>query len=323
MALRARISKQSILVVLMLLSVVSILLGPAAGQALRERTMWILPPAEAGTVVAKWGNDKVNDLTADNISQAEARRLKVQNEALQSKVDALAAQLTDRQEQLRKVQQLRNLSFGPIEDIPCELIPARVVAGDSQVYGQTRVVNVRSARKGLAVTTDRSKALAPNRLSAIALPPNLEALSSSVLVGRLVESGAFSARMQMVTDRDFNIRARIQRKIDPNHADQSRRVLTDANIGLINVNAVGDGKDSLTVTSVKESDHVLPGDWLVTCSDDPLLPAQIHVGEVVEVKPDPRRGGFVNLKIKPSADTDTLREVFVVVPRGKDALDKN
>lgn len=329
MAFRPNISRQSILVILMLMSVVAIIIGPSAGMAVRKPAMFILPFAEWGTRLTIWGKSHVNNVAAETIPQDEARQLKARNEALESKVQALSSQLAGHLEQLRKVQQLRSLSFGPVEDIPCELIPARVVADDSMVYGETLVVKAdRPTRSGLAVTTrqlvtDRSKAIGPNKLAVIALPPDLEALSSAVLAGRLLESGGHMARLELVTNKHFKIRARIGRRIAPDHPDPTRRELSDANIYLINVEACGDGKDSLLVSNVKASDHILIGDWLVTCSDDPLLPAQIHVGYVVDVTADPRLGGFVNLRIKPSADLDTLREVFVVAPRGKDAQDKD
>jgi cell shape-determining protein MreC len=331
MAVRAKLSKQSLLVILMLLSLVATLLGPAAAGVMRGPAMFVTAKLGDGLMyVTTTVRSEVDSLTADNISQDEARRLKQANEGLQGQVNTLSAQLTDRLEQLRKVQQLRSLAFGPVEDIPCELIPARVVAGDSQVYGDSRLINARSTRAGLPVTTrqlltDRSKAIPipPEQHAALCLPPNLEAISSAVLAGRIVESGAFSARLQLVTDRGFVIGARIQRRIDPKHPDPSRRELNDANIGMITVTARGDGRDCLTVADVKESDNVLSGDWLVTRSDNALLPAQVQIGEVVDVSGNPKKAGFVNLKIRPYVDADSLREVFVVVPRGEQEVQKN
>lgn len=329
MAVRAKLSKQSLLVILMLLSLVTTLLGPAAAGVMRGPAMFVTAKlGDSLMYVTTTVRSEVDSLTADTITQDEARRLKQANEGLQGQVNTLSAQLTDRLEQLRKIQQLKTLAFGPVEDIPCELIPARVVAGDSQVYGDSRLINTRSTRAGLPVTTrqlltDRSKAIQPARLAALCLPPNLEAISSAALAGRIVESGAFSARLQLVTDRDFEIGARIRRRIALDHPDPSRRELSDANIGLITVTARGDGRDGLTVADVKESDNVLSGDWLVTRSDDALLPAQIRIGEVVSVEGNPKKAGFVNLKVRPYVDVDSLREVFVVVPRGEQEVRKN
>lgn len=324
MALRAKFSKKTLLALLLMLSLMVAMLGPGAGQALRGPVMtvegWL---GDGGMYLVTATKAKVHEWSAEPIAPDEARRLKARNEALQAQVCALSAQWADHLEQIRKIQQLRSLAFGPTDDLPCELIPARVVAGDSQAYGQTRVLSARGARPGLPVTTrelltDRSKALAPNGLSAIHLPPDLAKVSSAVLVGRVLESTAFSARLQLVTDRGFaRFQARIQRRIAPDHPDPTRRALSNDNIALIGVEAGGDGKGGLTVSGVKESDRVRVGDWLVTRSDEALLPAQVAIGEVTEVKGDPRQPGFVNLRVRPLADLEALREVYVVVPRGK------
>ena len=329
MALRTKFSKRSLLGVLMLLSLVAALGGPKAGQVLRKPATAVLSPlGYGGWYLTAGAKEKLHALTADEISQDEARRLKQQNTALQAQVGALSAKVAEHLEQLRRVQQLRSLSFGPDADLPCELIEAVVTGGDSEAYAQTRLLAVKGAQAGSAVTTrelltDRAKAIQPDRLSAIALAPKLEKVGASVLVGRLLECTGYAARLQLVTDRGFQARAKIQRRIAANHPDATRRTLTNENIALVPVQVCGDGKDGLvSVDSVKESDHVLVGDWLVTRSDD-LLPAQIAIAEVTEVKPDPKQGGFFRLAFRPLADLDALREVYVVVPRGKLEKSKN
>ncbi len=47
-----------------------------------------------------------------------------------------------------------------------------------------------------------------------------------------------------------------------------------------------------------------------------FLPAEIAIGKVVVVEPDPDKPGFCKLVVKPDADLAALREVYIVVPRG-------
>ena len=47
------------------------------------------------------------------------------------------------------------------------------------------------------------------------------------------------------------------------------------------------------------------------------MPAEVHIGTVAEVTDDPHRQGlFVNLKVRPAADLEAVRHVYIVVPVG-------
>ncbi len=334
MRLRVKPSKGSILAVLMLLCVVTSFLGPRAAVVLRRPAQVAFSPlGDLGAYLGLSVKNTVNELTSDEIPQDEAQRLRQANQELQGQVDNLQATVMELRQQQAKIQKLDQLLFGPVDDIPYELIPGRVIGFDSMMYGQTRVINAPGALSGSPVTTrklltDRSKAM-PQTLRAVALPPKMEQMASAVLVGKLMETSAFTARLQLVIDRGFTVRAKILRVFDAKNPREindgtKRRKMTQADDPLVFVpEAKGDGVGGLTVSNVKEDDNVQKGDFLVTCNDDPLLRAQVRIGQVVAVTSDPRQAGFVNIKVEPAADLDSLREVFVVVPlEKKDASGK-
>lgn len=314
--MRVRVSKRSVLVFLLLLSVVTTLLGPRASQYLRRPAIAVLSPAgDCGMLLDSWAMGKAHKMAAPDISAEEGRRLREENEELLNRLQSVSAELARQKQKQLEIQHLRELLWGPTSDIPCDLIPARVILGDSLPFGSTRVINAGSMSVGLPVTTrrlatDRSEPL-PQRLSALSLPDKLQALSAAFLVGRLTETGPFAARVQLVTDRDFSARCRIVHRpsggANTALAAQASGVYT----------ARGDGGGMITVADppVKSTENVAKGDLLVTCEDESLLPARVLIGEVVEVNPA-RQAGFVNLKVQPSADLDALREVFVVAPPG-------
>ena len=162
------------------------------------------------------------------------------------------------------------------------------------------------------ILTDRSKAL----------PTDLAVVTTSALVGRLVDAGAFVARMQLVTDRDFKVSARIRRLVDPNHPREitiiregsaAREVLTEHNSVPLDVQAVGDGSNGLVVSHVPEIDNVLPGDLLVTAGEG-LLPVEMGIGRVRQAQRDPQNPHHFTLKVAPEADLSNLREVYIVLP---------
>jgi len=334
---RIRLSKGTVLAVLMLASVGTTLLGPRMAAALRRPCQVVLAPlSDAGYYLSSRARSAGKDLMADEISQDQARKDKQVIENLRAAQQSLLHQLDDYHVQLAKVQKLSALAFGPAPGVPCELIFAKIVSADSLTYGQTRLVRAESQAgkssisAGQAVTmrqlmTDRANDF---QQPFLAIGAQWE-LNSTVLVGRLTDSWAFGGRLELVTDRGFyKVPAKVLRIYDPAKPRQIRdgaayRPLA-ANDPPLDIDVSGDGLAGLTAQNIKEEYAIREGDWIVTRSDEPLLPAQIKIGEVVEVRP--RHAGFVDLRIKPAADLDTLRDVYIVVPHvafGADAYKNN
>jgi len=321
---RLRITRKTFLAALLAASLAASLLGSGFSQSLRNSVQVFLAPlGDAGMYVATSISARTGSAGMRPISPAEARRLDEQIETLQMQVEGLRRELLRTRRELAQIQEIRRSpAFAPLRDVPLELIPARVVGADALPYSQGRVVNVGregGASNGQAVTTrllllDRSKAL-PTDLRAIVPYRRLQEVTGCALAGRLVETGAFTARLQLVTSRDYKMAARILRQPDGRliTSGRAKEALTATNNALIDVVAEGDGAGGMVVRQVSADHAVRPGDWLVTRDDDAQLPVQLRVGTVTAVQDDPKRPRWlVTLTVKPQADLDALREVFVV-----------
>ncbi len=258
-------------------------------------------------------------LTQRAISASEAARLRKIIAELQQVRLVLEGELVRRDKQQQALDKL----YGPIPYGQWRLIPARVILDSSLPYSRTQMINAghrRGVIPGAQVTTrrlmtDRSKAL----------PHSLAVISSTALVGELTSTGAYTAEMRLVTDSKYRTRAKIYRVRDANRPraitvtqgpGASERPLRPGD-PLIDVWVHGDGINGMIVPELSAYENVRVGDWLVSVGSDAMLPAQLYIGQVSEVVPDPkRRGLFVNLKIKPHTDLSALREVYVVLPVG-------
>ncbi len=317
MKLAIKPSRPLLLAVLMLASVVTALLGADAAGKLRGMVHWAFAPfGDAGMYLTT--RIKQGTAGVESFSPAQARRLKQMNQELQRRINTLETEVMDGKQTVRNGKVIFSRLFGPSSDTPVRLIPARVVAADSLPYSWTRLLNAgekHGAETSMYVTqrrllTDRSKKL----------PKNLAVLSGTVLVGRLIETGAHTARMRMVTDAGFEIPAQVRRVLNRKKPrivqDGDRRVRLNREINTpIEVRAYGDGAKGLVVPEVRKVHNIRPGDVLQTRPDNGSLPVAVDIGTVTEVSDDPRHAGMVKLHIKPGADLPALYKVWIVVPR--------
>lgn len=305
-----------ILALLMAMTVVTTLLGPSAAGKLRATVHWAFAPlGDAGMYLTT----RVKRLTQPppRIEPDRAERLVERNEILQRQVRFLESQLRRTQQTMRSGRGVFSKYFDPRSGVPVQCVAARVVAADSMPYGWTRIVNAghrRGATNGAFVTqrrllTDRAEPMGDNQL----------VLGASALAGRIMESGPFTARLQLVTDAGFEIRSQVHRVIDPRRprviqAGDQMVQLTAANDAPIDVMAFGDGAVGLIVPEVRKVHNIRVGDVLQVRPDIGALPAPVQIGRVVEVVDDARHAGMVQLHVRPAVDFPSLRDVFIVVP---------
>lgn len=329
----AKISRRWVVAVLMIASGITALTGRGLSGWLRQRVSPALAPlGDGGMYLATSFKRLVRESTASGMSGAEAEALRDRYQELRGQLltvsKELAGLVREREEMDRLYGRLRNKAFA------CKLLPARVVGAESLPYGNSRVLNAgrsRGVEPGAVVTTrrlltDRSKTLLiPPDLAALMVPPDLVALSKEVFVGKVTAAGPFTARLQLVTDAGFRLRASICRTIDPKQPRQitvekgARRAvqtLTRDNNDSIPVEVRGQGADRMVASGVKAYHNIRPGDWLVTSGEAGFLPAEIRIGTVVSVAKAPESPGFVSLQIKPHTDLASLRKVYIVYPLG-------
>jgi len=291
------------------------LLGPGFSGRLRSAVGSVLAPlGDGGMYLATSVESRGETIGQRGLSPQEARRLADTNDRLRRSLATLEA------ENARLIGERGELSrlYGAIPYGQWELVPARVVAADSLPYGRSRLINAGRSRGAAADEAVTTRSLLTDRSKA--LPPNLAAITGSALAGRIVEAGAFTARLQLVIDRGFRTRARVHRAVDGRRITvmegglATEQPLSGDRNRAIPVEARGDGT-ALLVEDVNAYHAIAPGDWLMTPGDDAFLPAQVPIGRVIEVIDDPkRRGLFVSLRVEPAADLDILREVYLVVP---------
>jgi len=312
-------NKKRTLAILMVAALASSLLGRYVADVLRMPAHYILAPlGDLGTSAAAGFKSRLADRTAGPISEQDARRLRRELQDLHHKVIALARFGYYWKKECRRIQNLRK-PYGPIPET-CELIPARVVLGEALPYGRSKTVNVgtvRGAAEGMHVVevmTDRSKAL-PEGLPTITV-------SGSTLVGRIEVAGKLIARIQLVTDRGFRMRANIWRTIDPENPrritvttkDGAREQVLTRRDDPIEVEARGNGDNELKVVDVPRNHKVRRGDQLWTRPSNRILPVQLIVGKVVRVEESQKNPIFVDVYVKPAADLAALRDVYIVRP---------
>lgn len=308
------ISRQSVVLALLVTAAVLSFMGARAGNYLRGRTQGLLAPlgdlsSGAATTIRQ---------RADNLgkpSHEQERRVQDLDRQIQDLRYALHSEQA-RYNELVRAAQAKDSLYGQFPDFPCRLVNARVVSGESLPYGGGKVIRP-GAPEGANITTrdlitDRSKSL----------PENLHVMDSKALVGRIIRAGEFTAQLQLITDPAFKTQAMIWR--DPGISRQIvlrkgnavvREALSAGNNELIDVSDVrGNGKGGLIVRNVFQDRNIQPGDWLITTGNSRFMPDRIRIGQVVTVQNDHDHVGMASLVVKPLSDLGSLREVFIVLP---------
>jgi len=299
-----RPSEKTVLVALLLAAAGLIAAGPGLAGWLRGLVAPALAPLGDGGVwlassfraaAGAGGADAARRRAAE--LEDELGELRAQRGYWRSRADEYAQSLRD----MRAFRRLYSDRFGRVPDLPADLIPARVVAADALPYGRGRVVNAggrRGVRPGQPVTTRRART---NRRKEL-LPPKLRAITPTALAGIVTETGPLTARIRLVTDRAFRMPARVYAR----WAGQQEPRCVVAEIR-------GDGPGGLVLPDVKAGQGIRPGDEVVT-QPDALLPIEVRIGEVTEVVPQPKHPKFVTVRVRPYAELDTLRRVYIVAP---------
>ena len=335
MQLGFRLSKKRVLIALLVVAIATSLLGSWVSDLLRmPATCAMAPVSDFLRAATSAFKSAMADREEPAMSASEAARLREEVKRWRSKADECNRRGLYWWKRCRAIQHTRS-AYGASLDT-CELIPARVILGESLPYGQSQTVakgTIHGVKKGMRVIdvlTDRSKALpADDRMRAVTghAPFAGKPITGSVLVGWVEAAGSFTARVRLVTDKRFKIDAWLQRKIDP---AKPRKVTTTTPEGLADVFLThddvydtkgkenitttlgGDGERGLITNSISKDYNIRAGDWLWTLGQSAKLPVQLRIGEVVSVAPSDRNPNFVIAKVAPSAVLGTLRDIFIV-----------
>ena len=316
MRLPFQFNRRTLLVVLMVLSAVCCALPAGVSNYLRGRLDLILSPlADGGTYVTTTLRGRANSTLRWRPGSADSPQA---NEAVEEVTSYWHYQMEMLRDHYERELAQRGLIQGFHErhpDFPCELIPARVVAADALPYEQGRTVRGAELPAGAMVTTRELYTGVEEKL-----PPNLTVLSTAGLVGQIELSSEFTARLQLITDRSYKLKAQIWR--DPAiertivvrgpGGDQSVP-LTPANNTPIDVTIKGDGANGVT-DDVPFAHAVRPGDWIVTRGHSLEMPGRVRVAQVKTVTVHKTNPLMSVVYAEPYVDLSTLRDVYIVRP---------
>lgn len=210
---------------------------------------------------------------------------------------------------------------------PCRLIEGRIVAGESIPLRNRGLVNV-GKTKGAQVGDLATTRHILHDMDVGLDNPQLAVLGQSFVVGRLLDCSAYNATLQLVTDRNFKVPARVYRIVQPG---QQREVLMQGPAGTpakktvrndtqkpdvvgqpLDVQAEGDGSQ-IVVRHVPGEYGLQPGDMLKTGPSD-FLPVDLAIGTVKRVEREKDSAHFTVAYVEPLADLAGLDEVFIVLP---------
>ncbi|MCP4375892.1 MAG: rod shape-determining protein MreC [bacterium] len=330
------LSKKTVLIVMLVIASVMSLLGPGASDYLRMPAVWALAPVSD---FVKSSTSAFKSAMADReepaISASEAVRLRKEVEYWRAKAHRYNRERKHWWDKSRRIQNTRN-AFGPSAK-RYEFISARVIMNEPLPYGQSQTISsgtIHGLERGMRVVdilTDRSKALPtdePMPVISGASTYKGKPIVGCVLIGWVEATGSFTARVRLVTDKRFKIKALLYRTIDPSNPRTITSMtpdgpveepLTSRNNKSIEVTLSGDGKRGLVTSAVAKDYNIRTGDWLWTADISRKLPDRLRIGKVVSVK-DAKNPNFVIVHVAPAARLGALRDVFIVrslvSPRG-------
>ncbi len=332
MKLRGKPSRW-VLLVLCVLSLLLMLLGERSRWLCRRARPVLVPLSHVGMVAAVHLRTQLGRLTGAGSDSEQARIAALSNELL-----AMQALIDDLNQQLQEMRAWRPPFRRPLPDpnrpgaaptgYRCKLIDAVVIGSEALPLRNRRLLGT-GAESGVTggewVTTRRTL----HEFSK-ALPRGLTALGRNYVVGKVTESAAYSATLQLVTDPGWQAQARIlrlvrpgqTRQVDERHADGSVAPRLVRHSGrsrgpelagpVVAVTAEGDGHR--IVCRHVPAHHDVREDDVLTTAWSAGLPFRLTIGRVEQVEREAGAPHFVTVKVRPEADLGNLRRVYIVLP---------
>jgi rod shape-determining protein MreC len=243
--------------------------GGGGASLLQRWTLGVLSPVQGAVVGLVRGVGSVWS------SYVDLRGVRQQNRQMAQRLGELELELQQRRQQAEEAARLRELlELKPL--LPLQTMVARVIARDGTPWYRTITLD-KGSRDGVRL--------------------NAPVLSSTGVVGRVIERGPHAARVQLLLDQQSGAGARIERsRITGIVAGQGR-------------SGGGPGAE-LVMKYVPMLADVVVGDVVVTSGLDRIHPPGLLLGRVRFVKTG--AGLFKEILVVPSARFDSLEEVMVV-----------
>jgi hypothetical protein len=136
---------------------------------------------------------------------------------------------------------------------------------------------------------------------------------SGGIVGRVEQPGALGAKVLLATDRRFSAEAAFGRFIQNKQGQIEFARIADLKPL---VRGIGNGQMSAVGLNLKQAQDVLKeGDWVFLDDPDPKWPLALQgykIGRIVSIAPWSANALMADIRIRPTSNLLTLREVMVV-----------
>lgn len=233
-------------------------------EAVRGAFMTVTTPirylgATVSTPFQGLGNIFAN-LTAD---QATLSDLKAENERLQAR----NAELEESEQTATRLQQLLDIK----DTYNLQSAAARIISGSADSWSST-------------VTIDKG--------TADGLSVGMPVSASNGVIGQIVQCGATSSTVRLLTDESSSVSAMVQ----SNRAQ-----------GMV----VGSASGQVSLTLIRSSQTVNVGDVVVTSGLGGVFPKGLPIGKVTSVQNNPG-SLYLDVVVEPFAHTESFEEVLVI-----------
>lgn len=288
-------SKVRVFALLLGLSLVAAVMPPALTASFSNVMQVLVPLQHAMSAVVPEGSNYVEPLDAEAVEKLIAENIVQLNQ-----IASMSARILELEQTNRELTRIRGLG------LPTgRLIPARVVAGDSLPWRESKLIDrgtLRGIRKRQKVHSNQLTLAAGQ---GHAIRGGMSILAGETYVGEIVDVSTHTARLMLVTDpQSTPLWVRIARKADAESIGPPEMLLK----------GIGDGRMRIEDVSYSdvESGKINVGDIVVTTGEDSRLPLFVAVGKIVEIKRDDDNAVLYKLTVEPILDLDRLRRVFVL-----------
>ena len=251
-------------VVSLVLITVSSRMGHGGPEAVRGAFMTVTTPvrylgATISTPFQGLGNIFANLTT----NQATLSDLKAENERLQAR----NAELEESEQTATRLQQLLDIK----DTYNLQSAAARIISGSADSWSST-------------VTIDKG--------TADGLSVGMPVSASNGVIGQIVQCGATSSTVRLLTDESSSVSAMVQ----SNRAQ-----------GMV----VGSASGQVSLTLIRSSQTVNVGDVVVTSGLGGVFPKGLPIGKVTSVQNNPG-SLYLDVVVEPFAHTESFEEVLVI-----------
>ncbi len=253
---------------------------------------WFMPVAESARETGR----SARALTAPDPKKNEARERTGRLQEMRSRLLEARLEIMELRNLLGMRNELRRLR---LRRTPYVYLTRILSIGESNPWRES-------------VTIDRGRTSSVGKPELI---PGLALTRGRRMIGRIVEVGASSSRVQLITDPDF--RLNVITLPPGGDVPEKRGQFQDPSVYLRQRTGIlkGAGNGTLEVTEVLASVFVKSGWDVITAgeADDPI-PRGLLIGTVRDVSSS--QGLFKKILVRPAMDVQDLRNAMILRPRG-------